>query len=226
MSLKWLCTNASPPFVTTRTQSALQLQTSGAPPTFNSQPQHHDSETSLPITFGASHPTIGLRKSSFCLLWRPPPKFQALCRGTDLYHLPKTFLIAPRSARRRTAPAGTRRLYVRNAIHSKATSNILQLYSTSSSSGTAQPNAITPASTSSPTNASPRPKTSSNSTENGPSTASSGCKNPSQSSSHSLISSPTRMAYRKSPRAYPLHTRCENTTSSSHTLAWPVGSSA
>ena len=199
---------------------------SGAPPTLNSQPQHHDSETSLPITFGASHPTIGLRKSSFCLLWRPPPKFQALCRGTDLYHLPKTFLIAPRSARRRTAPAGTRRLYVRNAIHSKATSNILQLYSTSSSSGTAQPNAITPASTSSPTNASPRPKTSSNSTENGPSTASSGCKNRSQSSSPSLTSSPTRMAYPKSPRAYPLPTRCENTTSSSHTLAWRVGSSA
>lgn len=81
MSLKWLCTNASPPFVTTRTQSALQLQTSGAPPTFNSQPQHHDSETSLPITFGASNPTINIRKSSFGLLWRPSPKLQALRKG-------------------------------------------------------------------------------------------------------------------------------------------------
>merc|ERR1711939_655987 len=45
------------------------------------EPQHHDSETSLPITFGASNPTINIRKSSFGLLWRPSPKLQALRKG-------------------------------------------------------------------------------------------------------------------------------------------------
>lgn len=84
----------------------------------------------------------------------------------------QTFLIKSRSARRRTARAGTRPRYVCDAFQFDDISNRLQLSFTSSSSGTAQPNAITPANTSSPINASPRPKTSSNSTENGPSTAS------------------------------------------------------